>query len=65
MVKVSWQTLAANLSKYTEAEVAQMLDDEITTHKRTAIARRLHQRVCKLRSMRERRELADKLKKKK
>ena len=63
MVKVSWQTLAANLSKYTEVEVQQMLDDEVAFHKRTAIARRLHQRVCKLRSMRERRELAGKLKK--
>ena len=48
---------------YTEEEVAQMLDDEITTHKRTAIARRLHQRLCKLRTMRERKELARKLKK--
>ena len=63
MVKVSWQTLAANLSKYSEAEIQQMLDDEISTHKRTAIARRLHQRVCKLRSMRERRELAARMKK--
>lgn len=60
--KVSWQTLAANLSKYSETEVQKMLDDEVSTHKRTAIARRLHQRVCKLRTMRERRELAERLK---
>ena len=40
-----------------------MLDDEINLYKRTAIARRLHQRVCKLRAMRERKELARKLKK--
>ena len=54
MAKVSWQTLAVNLSKYSEEEVQQMLDDEINLYKRTAIARRLHQRVCKLRTMRER-----------
>lgn len=63
MDKVSWQTLAVNLSKYSEAELQQMLDDEVAVHKRTAIARRLHQRVCKLRTMRERKELARKLKK--
>lgn len=63
MAKVLWQTLAVNLSKYSEEQVQQMLDDEISTHKRTAIARRLHQRLCKLRTMRERRELAERLKK--
>lgn len=63
MAKVSWQTLAVNLSNYTEEEVQQMLDDEIKLYKRTAIARRLHQRVCKLRTMRERKEIARRLKK--
>ena len=61
MDKVSWQTLAAKLSQYTEAEVQQMLDEEVMHHRRTAIARRLHQRLCKLRTMRERRELAARL----
>ncbi len=63
MAKVLWQTLAVNLSKYSEEELQHMLHDEVTTHKRAAIARRLHQRVCKLRTMRERRELAERLKK--
>ena len=63
MAKVSWQTLAANLPNYSEAEIQQMLDDEVNLYKRTAIARRLHQRVCKLRAMRERKELARRLKK--
>lgn len=63
MAKVSWQTLAANLPTYNEAEIQQMLDDEISTYKRAAIARRLHQRLCKLRMMRERRELAERMKK--
>lgn len=62
MAKVLWQTLAVNLSKYSEEELQHMLHDEVTTHKRAAIARRLHQRVCKLRTMRERRELAEMLK---
>ena len=63
MAKVSWQTLATNLSKYSETELQHMLDDEVSTHKRMAIARRLHQRVCKLRAMRERKELVERLKK--
>ena len=63
MAKVSWQTLAANLPNYSEAEIQQMLDDEVSTHKRTAIAKRLHQRLCKLRMMRERRDLSERMKK--
>ncbi len=63
MAKVSWQTLAANLPNYNEEEIQQMLDDEVSTHKRTAIAKRLHQRLCKLRMMRERRELSERMKK--
>ena len=38
-----------------------MLDDEIHTHKRAAIAKRLHQRLCKLRSLRERKELVERM----
>ncbi len=63
MAKVSWQVLAVKLPSYTEEEVAQMLDDEVTKHKRTAIARRLHQRLCKLRGLRERKELMERMKK--
>jgi hypothetical protein len=61
--KVLWQKLAVDLSKYSESQIAAMLDDEIKTHKRSAIARRLHQRLCKLRSMRERREIMARIKK--
>jgi hypothetical protein len=63
MAKVSWQTLAVKLPSYSEAEIEQLLDDEISMYKRGAIARRLHQRLCKLRMMRERRELSERLKK--
>lgn len=57
MAKVPWQTIAVKLSEYDELTLEQMLDDEINKHKRAAIARRLHQRLCKLRSLRERKEL--------
>lgn len=57
MAKVPWQTIAVQLSKYDERTLERMLDDEINKHKRAAIARRLHQRLCKLRSLRERKEL--------
>ena len=60
--KVLWQKLAVDLSKYSEDEIEAMLTDEIKTHKRSAIARRLHQRLCKLRSMRERREIMARIK---
>jgi hypothetical protein len=63
MPKVLWQKLAVDLSKYSEAELEDMLADEIQTHKRSAIARRLHQRLCKLRSMRERAEIMKRIKK--
>lgn len=61
MAKVPWQTLAANLPNYSESEIQSMLDDEVSTHKRPAIARRLHQRLCKLRMVRERRELSERM----
>ena len=63
MAKVLWHKLAVDLSKYSEIELEQMLDDEVKKYKRTAIARRLHQRLCKLRSMRERKELMLEMKK--
>ena len=46
MVKTSWQQIAVELSQYDEATLDRMLNDEITTHKRPAIAKRLHQRLC-------------------
>jgi hypothetical protein len=57
VAKISWQTIAVKLSEYDEPTLERMLNDEIHTHKRAAIAKRLHQRLCKLRSMRERREI--------
>jgi len=61
MAKVSWQVIAVKLSEYDEPTLARMLDDEIKKHKRVAIAKRLHQRLSKLRTMRERGELAERM----
>ena len=57
MVKIDWRSLAATLSDMTEDEVKRLLDEERAGRKRPLIARRLHQRYCTLRSVRERAEL--------
>jgi hypothetical protein len=57
MAKLSWQTIAVQLSDYDEATLERMLDEEMRVYKRPAIARRLHQRLSKLRVMRERRAM--------
>jgi hypothetical protein len=57
MAKVSWQTITVKLPDYDEATLARMLDEEVRIYKRPAIARRLHQRLSKLRVMREREEI--------
>lgn len=57
MAKVSWQTIAVKLPEYDEPTLERMLDEEINKHKRIAIAKRLHQRLSKLRTMRERAEI--------
>ena len=63
MAKVSWQVLAVTLPKYSEPELELLLEEEVSTHKRSAIAKRLHQRLCKLRSLRERKEILREIKK--
>ena len=50
MVKIDWRTLTASLNKMKEQKVKALLDEEISTHKRSAFARRLHQRYSSLRS---------------
>jgi hypothetical protein len=55
--------MIAVLSDLTEDELKTALDAELQTHKRPAIARRLHQRYSALRTARERDELLKGLKK--
>ena len=63
MSKLNWRSMIAVLSNLTEDELKQVLDVELETHKRPALARRLHQRYSALRTARERREIMRKLKK--
>ena len=52
----------AQLSELDEPTVDRLLQEEITVHKRPAIVQRLHQRACKLRAIRERKEIMKKMK---
>ncbi len=63
MSKLNWRSMIAVLSDLTENELKAALDAELKTHKRPAIARRLHQRYSALRTARERDELLKGLKK--
>ena len=62
MAKLSWVALMAQLSELDEPTVDRLLQEEITVHKRPAIVQRLHQRACKLRAIRERKEIMKKMK---
>ena len=62
MTKYSWRPLSIKLRHMTEAEVEQLLSEEIEQHKRPAIAQRLHQRYCTLRAQRERADIMGMLK---
>lgn len=63
MNKMSWREVMSALADMTEEEAQQRLDDEIQQHKRPAVARRLHQRLCTLRAIRERKEIMKEIKK--
>ena len=62
MAKLPWASLIAQLSELDEPTVNDLLAQEIQVHKRPAIVRRLHQRACKLRTIRERKEIMQKMK---
>jgi hypothetical protein len=55
--------MIAVLSNLTEDELKQVLDVELETHKRPALARRLHQRYSAMRTARERADIMKRLKK--
>lgn len=62
MAKVVWKTIAVKLPHYDEPTLERMLNEEIATYKRVAIAQRLHQRLSKLRSLRERKDIVELIK---
>ena len=63
MSKLNWRSMIAVLSDLTEEQLKAALDVELKTHKRPALARRLHQRYSAMRTARERDELLKGLKK--
>jgi len=63
MSKLNWRSMIAVLSDLPEGELKDALDVELKTHKRPAIARRLHQRYSAMRTARERVEIMKGLKK--
>ncbi len=63
MSKLNWRSMIAVLSDLTEEQLKDALDVELKTHKRPALARRLHQRYSAMRTARERDELLKGLKK--
>ena len=58
---IPWRKLHAGMHGFSEADIQAMLDAEMAQYKRPEIARRLHQRLCKLRAVRERAELMERL----
>ncbi len=54
---MNWRQLNATLNDMSEAEVKQMLTDEVAGPQRVTFIERLHQRYCALRASRERVEL--------
>jgi hypothetical protein len=63
MIKLNWRSMIAVLSDLTEEQLKDALDVELRTHKRPAIARRLHQRYSAMRTARERVEIMKGMKK--
>lgn len=53
----TWRNINATLSKCSEEEVYQMIQEERQTGRRISVLLRLHQRYCVLRTARERIEL--------
>ena len=54
---ISWRELQARINELSEADIEQLLDDELKDGARAAFIERLHRRLCALRSSRERIDL--------
>lgn len=63
MDNLSWRSLNAKLTDWTEAEVKELLDRELDGNRRPVIAKRLHQRFAALRTARERADIMERVKK--
>lgn len=58
-MNINWHDLNAILPVASEDRVKQLLEDEVTKHKRSSFIVRLHQRYTTLRAQRERKELLE------
>ena len=54
---LTWRSLHDDIMTMDETALWQKLDDEIKVHRRATLACRMHQRLCKLRAVRERAEI--------
>lgn len=54
---MNWRELHGRLNTFTEEELWDLIKQELAGQRRTTFVERLHQRVCALRSTRERLEL--------
>lgn len=61
MILRSWHTLNEILVTLREDQVKELLDHELQNKRRPDVAERLHQRLTKLRTTRERLEIKEKL----
>ena len=57
MKRLSWRALNEKLNTLTEAELMELLVEEVAIHKRVSMLERMHQRFSILRSARERADL--------
>lgn len=63
MGKLTWHAMCKRLTSMSEEEISDLLEEEVTEHKRPAMVRRLHQRYSTLRAARERAVLMEEIKK--
>lgn len=57
----NWHDLNVVLAMRDEQQIKEMLDEEVSKHKRVTYAVRIHQRYSTLRAQRERREILEKI----
>ena len=63
MAKIDWHKLAMTIRSLSEEQLKELLEEEISTHRRPVMAKRLHQRYSSVRTARERAEIMEKVKK--
>jgi hypothetical protein len=57
MEKLDWRKLNELLCSFSEEELKRMIDNELENARRPSVVKRLHQRYCMVRAMRERKAI--------